>query len=77
MDFYEYRKIRLVYALLSLENVRVNNLDDWLESIDILEASIYNRLKIQHPKALEPWVRAETYREMKNRLLNLQVFTVL
>ena len=82
LDFWEYRKVKLVATLVHAvygDDHVVYALDIYLSRADIIEASLYERIKLETTRGghrvSEAWFRAETFRQLEKRLLDLPVFS--
>ena len=80
-SFCEYRKARLIFRLLNTTYgcISERSFELFITKADILEAALYERLKVEavrdHFRAPDAWFRAEAYREMKKQVENLPIFS--
>lgn len=82
LDFYEYRKARLIFRLLfnAWGDFTNRQFEEFMSQADVMEASIYERLRLEAARDFdiypsEAWFRAETYRQMEKHLSNLPCFS--
>ena len=78
----EYRKGMLVIAILLKTRGFVDSqtFGQFMDKADLLEKSIYERLKVEAAQydwqgVNEAWLRTETFNEMKKSLSDLPVFS--
>ena len=83
IDFNEYRKAQLIVYLLRVTHggVSARNFELFMDKADLLETSIYERLKLQATRCgwgcSEARLRSEAFKQIQECLSNLPIFSAL